>query len=52
VVFILGIVIGFMLGAKATRDEIALGQRRPRSARRAWPSGPRAGRRSSDTAEK
>ena len=28
VVFILGIVIGFMLGAKATRDEIALGQRK------------------------
>jgi len=42
VVFILGIVIGFMLGAKATRDEIALGQKKaaehearlPRSARR------------------
>ena len=28
VVFILGIVIGFMVGAKATRDEIALGQRK------------------------
>ena len=28
VVFILGIVIGFMLGAKATRDELALGQRK------------------------
>lgn len=28
VMFILGIVIGFMLGAKATRDEIALGQRK------------------------
>ena len=28
VVFILGIVLGFMLGAKATRDAIALEQRK------------------------
>ena len=33
VVFILGIVLGFMLGAKATRDEIALGQKQGRRAR-------------------
>ena len=41
VVLVIGIVVGFMLGAKATRDEIALGQRKA-AARRAWPSGPRA----------
>lgn len=37
VVFLLGIVIGFMLGSKATRDAIALEQRRAaeREARRA-----------------
>jgi len=28
VVFIIGIVLGFMIGAKATRDEIALGQKK------------------------
>ena len=28
VILVLGLVIGFMLGAKATRDEIALGQRK------------------------
>ena len=28
VIFILGIVLGFMLGAKATRDAIALEQRK------------------------
>ena len=26
VIFVIGIVLGFLLGAKATRDEIALGQ--------------------------
>jgi uncharacterized membrane protein len=37
VIFILGIVIGFMLGSKATRDAIALEQRKAaeREARRA-----------------
>ena len=28
VIFVIGIVIGFLLGAKATRDEIALGQKK------------------------
>ena len=28
VIFILGIVLGFIFGAKAARDEIALGQRK------------------------
>jgi hypothetical protein len=52
VVFILGIVIGFMLGAKATRDEIALGQRK--SAEREARLAERAARRAaaSDNAEK
>ncbi len=54
VVFILGIVIGFMLGAKATRDEIALGQRKAaeREARMAERAARRAAASSSDTAEK
>ena len=52
VVFILGIVIGFMVGAKATRDEIALGQRK--SAEREARLAERAARRAaaSDNAEK
>jgi hypothetical protein len=52
VVFILGIVIGFMLGAKATRDEIALGQKKAaeREARLAERAARRAA--SSDSAEK
>jgi len=53
VVFILGIVIGFMLGAKATRDEIALGQKK--AAEREARLAERAARRAagpSDTAEK
>ncbi len=52
VVFILGIVIGFMLGAKATRDEIALGQRK--AAEREARLAERAARRAaaSDNAEK
>jgi hypothetical protein len=52
VVFILGIVIGFMVGAKATRDEIALGQRK--AAEREARLAERAARRAaaSDNAEK
>jgi hypothetical protein len=52
VVFILGIVIGFMVGAKATRDEIALGQRK--AAEREARLAERAARRAaaSDSAEK
>jgi hypothetical protein len=52
VVFVIGIVIGFMLGAKATRDEIALGQRRAaeRDARMAERAARRAA--ASDTSEK
>jgi uncharacterized membrane protein len=47
VIFILGIVIGFMLGAKATRDAIALEARKAaeREARKAE----RAARRASST---
>jgi hypothetical protein len=52
VVFILGIVIGFLVGAKATRDEIALGQRK--AAEREARLAERAARRAaaSDSAEK
>jgi uncharacterized membrane protein len=51
VVFILGIVIGFMVGAKATRDEIALGQKK--AAEHEARLAERAARRAaSDTAEK
>ena len=52
VVFILGIVIGFMVGAKATRDEIALSQRKAaeREARLAERAARRAA--SSDSAGK
>ena len=52
VMFILGIVIGFMVGAKATRDEIALGQRK--AAEREARLAERAARRTaaSDNAEK
>jgi len=51
VVFILGIVIGFMVGAKATRDEIALGQRK--AAEREARLAERAARRAaSENAEK
>ena len=52
VMFVLGIIIGFMLGAKATRDEIALGQRKAaeREARLAERAARRAA--SSDTADK
>ncbi len=52
VVFILGIVIGFMVGAKATRDEIALGQRK--AAEREARLAERAARRTAaaDSAEK
>ena len=54
VVFILGIVIGFMVGAKATRDEIALGQKKAaeREARLAERAARRAAASASDTAEK
>jgi len=52
VVFVIGIVLGFLLGAKATRDEIALGQRK--AAEREARMAERAARRASptDTAEK
>ena len=48
VIFILGIVIGFMLGAKATRDAIALearkaAEREERKARRAAAAASAAG---------
>jgi hypothetical protein len=54
VVFILGIVIGFMVGAKATRDEIALGQRKAaeREARLAERAARRAAAGSSENAQK
>ncbi|HXU01436.1 MAG TPA: hypothetical protein VN903_10605 [Polyangia bacterium] len=53
VVLILGIVIGFVLGSKATRDEIALAQRKAaeRDARMAERAARRAAA-SSDSAEK
>jgi hypothetical protein len=52
VILVLGLVIGFMLGAKATRDEIALGQRK--AAEHEARLAERAARRAaaSDTAEK
>jgi hypothetical protein len=53
VIFVIGIVIGFMLGAKATRDEIALGQRK--AAEREVRMAERAARRAaaaSETADK
>lgn len=54
VILVLGIVIGFLLGAKAARDEIALGQRKAaeREARMAERAARRAAASSSDTAEK
>ena len=53
VVLILGLVIGFLMGAKATRDEIALNQRKAaeREARMAERAARRAAA-SSDTSEK
>lgn len=52
VIFVIGIVLGFLLGAKATRDEIALGQRK--AAERETRMAERAARRAAqtDTAEK
>jgi CcmD family protein len=52
VVLVIGIVVGFMLGAKATRDEIALGQKKAaeREARMAERAARRAAA-SSDTAK-
>jgi hypothetical protein len=52
IVFVIGIVLGFLLGAKATRDEIALGQRK--AAEREARMAERAARRATqtDTAEK
>ena len=54
VVFIIGIVLGFMIGAKATRDEIALGQKKAaeREARLAERAARRAAASSADNAEK
>jgi hypothetical protein len=54
VVLILGLVLGFLMGAKATRDEIALGQRNTaeREARLAERAARRAAASSSDTSEK
>jgi hypothetical protein len=54
VVLILGLVLGFLMGAKATRDEIALGQRKTaeREARLAERAARRAAASSSDTSEK
>jgi len=51
VVFVIGIVLGFVLGAKATRDEIALAQRKAveREARLAERAARRAAQ---DSAEK
>ena len=52
VIFVIGIVLGFLPGAKATRDEIALGQRKiaEREARMAERAARRAA--STDAAEK
>jgi hypothetical protein len=53
VIFVIGIVLGFVLGAKATRDEIALGQRK--TAEREARMAERAARRAAadqDTAQK
>jgi len=52
VIFVIGIVLGFLLGAKATRDEIALGQRK--AAEREARMAERAARRAAqtDSAEK
>jgi hypothetical protein len=52
VIFVIGIVLGFLIGAKATRDEIALGQRK--AAEREARMAERAARRAAqtDTAEK
>jgi len=54
VILVLGIVIGFVLGAKATRDEIALKQRKAaeHEARMAERAARRAAASSSDAAEK
>ena len=54
VIFIIGIVLGFVMGAKATRDEIALGQKKAaeREARLAERAARRAAASASDTAEK
>jgi hypothetical protein len=54
VVLILGLVLGFLMGAKATRDEIALRQRQAaeREARLAERAARRAAASSSDTSEK
>jgi len=54
VIFIIGIVLGFVIGAKATRDEIALGQKKAaeREARLAERAARRAAASASDTAEK
>jgi len=53
IVFVIGIVLGFLMGAKATRDEIALGQKKAaeREARMAERAARRASA-SSDTSEK
>ena len=53
VIFIIGIVLGFVIGAKATRDEIALAQKK--AAEREARMAERAARRAasaSDSAEK
>ena len=54
VIFIIGIVLGFVIGAKATRDEIALGQKKAaeREARLAERAARRAAASASDPAEK
>ena len=54
VIFIIGIVLGFMIGAKATRDELALGQKKAaeREARLAERAARRAAASSPDNAEK
>ena len=52
VMFILGIVLGFMLGAKATRDAIALEAEEGRRARGAHGGAGRAPGRRPDSADK
>lgn len=54
VIFVIGIVLGFLLGAKATRDEIALGQRKAaeRDARMAERAARRAAASDNNNAEK
>ena len=54
VIFVIGIVIGFLMGSKATRDEIALAQKKAaeQEARMAERAARRAAASASDSADK